>query len=238
MEKIMTAENLNSFAYVNEKVCKKPVRGIVLQFTGLGNTKRYPTDTLEGEFYGNEGLLYVIPYHNPWCWMNRQAVDYVDEIIDVLVAKYDLGDDVKVVSTGGSMGGQGALTYTAYAKRTPVACITNCPVCDVVFHYTERDDLPRTLYSAVYGIDGTLDDGLKSLSPLHLVDRMPKVPYRIFHCEKDTAVNIHSHSEKFVEAMTAAGHDITLTRVPDRGHCDLNLEAKKKFSECILEAVK
>lgn len=238
MEKIMTYDNLKSFAYVNDTVCEKPVKGIVLHFSGLGNQKRYPTDSIEGEFYGQHGLLYVVPYHNPWCWMNRQAVDYVDEIIDVLVQKYELGDDVKIISTGGSMGGQGALTYTAYAKRTPSACITNCPVCDVVFHYTERDDLPRTLYSAVYGIEGTLEDGLKSLSPLHLVDKMPKIPYRIFHCEKDNAVNIHSHSEKFVEAMRAAGHDIEMYRVPDRGHCDLTLDAKKKYADAIIEAVK
>ena len=238
MEKIMTYDNLKSFAYVNDTVCEKPVKGIVLHFSGLGNQKRYPTDSIEGEFYGQHGLLYVVPHHNPWCWMNRQAVDYVDEIIDVLVQKYELGDDVKIISTGGSMGGQGALTYTAYAKRTPSACITNCPVCDVVFHYTERDDLPRTLYSAVYGIEGTLEDGLKSLSPLHLVDKMPKIPYRIFHCEKDNAVNIHSHSEKFVEAMCAAGHDIEMYRVPDRGHCDLTLDAKKQYADAIVAAVK
>ena len=67
---------------------------------------------------------------------------------------------------------------------------------------------------------------------------MPKVPYRIFHCEKDNAVNIHSHSEKFVEAMNALGHDITFTKVPERGHCDLTLDAKKKYADCILDAVK
>ena len=238
MEKIMTYETLKSFAYVNDAVCKKPVKGIVLQFSGLGNQTRYPVDTVEGEFYGENGLLYVIPYCNPWCWMNRQAVDYVDEIIDVLAEHYGLGENVKVVSTGGSMGGQGALAYTLYAKHTPVACVANCPVCDVVFHYTERDDLPRTLYSAVYGIDGTLEDGLKSLSPLHNAERMPKVPYRIFHCENDNAVNIHSHSEKFVEAMKNAGHDITLTRVPDRGHCALTYAAKKEFADYILDAAK
>lgn len=237
MEKIITYETLRSFAYVNDNVVKKPIKGIVLQFTGLGNQQRYANETLEGEYYGAEGLLYVIPYNNPWCWMNRQAVDFVDEIIDVLVDKYDLAD-VKVASTGGSMGGQGALTYTAYAKRTPVICVTNCPVCDVMFHFTERDDLPRTLYSAVYGIEGTLEDGLKSLSPLHLADKMPKIPYYIFHCENDNAVNLEKHSEKFVSEMIAKGHEITLTRVPGRGHCDLTLEAKRAYAKCILDAFK
>ena len=90
MEKIITAENIRSFAYVNENAVKGNVRGIVLQFTGLGNQQRYANETLEGEYYGAEGLLYVIPYNNPWCWMNRQAVDFVDEIIDVLAEKYNL----------------------------------------------------------------------------------------------------------------------------------------------------
>ena len=58
-------------------------------------------------------------------------------------------ENIPVVSTGGSMGGQSALVYCAYSKRTPVACVANCPVCDTVFHFTERPDLPRTLYSAV-----------------------------------------------------------------------------------------
>ena len=237
MEKIITFDTLKSFAYVNDEICAKPIKGIVLQFFGLGSTKRFPTDTVEGEYYGEKGILYVFPYNNPWCWMNKQAVDFTDEIIDVLIEKYNLGEDIPIVSTGGSMGGQSALVYTAYAKRTPVACVTNCPVCDIVFHYTERDDLPRTLYSAVYGIDGTLEDGLKSISPLHLVERMPKVTYNLIHCEEDKAVNIHSHSEKFVEAMRLAGHNVTFDRVPGRGHCDLTLPMKKLYAEYIVKAI-
>ena len=237
MERIMTYEILKSFTYVNDAVCQKPIRGIVIQFFGLGSQTRHATDTVEGEYYGEKGILYVYPYNNPWCWMNKQAVDFTDEIIDVLIEKYNLPEDIPIVSTGGSMGGQGALVYMAYAKRKPVACVTNCPVCDVVFHYTERDDLPRTLYSAVYGIEGTLEDGLKSISPLHLVDKMPKSKYHIFHCMEDKAVNIHSHSEKFIDAMRAAGHSVTYDTVPDRGHCALTLQMKKLYAEYIVKAI-
>lgn len=150
-------------------------------------------------FYAEKGILYVEPYNNPWAWMNNQAVKYTDEIIDVLIEKYALDENIPIVSTGLSMGGQSALVYTAKAKRIPVACVANCPVCDVVYHFTERKDLPRTLYSSLFNEAGTLEDALKSISPLHLIDKMPNVKYHIFHCDEDKSVNIDAHSKKLNE---------------------------------------
>ena len=34
MEKIITAENFRNFAYANDNICVKPIRGIVLEFFG------------------------------------------------------------------------------------------------------------------------------------------------------------------------------------------------------------
>ena len=207
----------------------------MLEFRGLNNVAindKDPADALE---YAEQGIIYVIPYNNPWCWMNAQATDYTDEVVSVLCEHYGLGDDVKIVSSGGSMGGLSCLTYCAYARITPVACVANCPVCDLVYHFTEREDLPRTLYSAFANFDGTMDEALRSRSPLHLVDRMPDIPYTVFHCENDKAVNIDMHSARFVEAMKS-GHDITLVRIPLRGHCDLSAEARVQYRAAILRA--
>lgn len=44
--------------------------------------------------------------------MNHQTVRFVDEIIDVLFDTYHLPEGTAIVSSGGSMGGQCALTYT------------------------------------------------------------------------------------------------------------------------------
>ena len=128
MDRIINCENLRSFTYVNDSICKKTIKGIVISFFGLGSMTMYDNDFAEGEFYAEKGILYVVPYNNPWAWMNNQAVKYTDEIIDVLIEKYDLNEDIPIVSTGLSMGGQSALVYTAKAKRTPVACVANCPV--------------------------------------------------------------------------------------------------------------
>ncbi|MBO5051497.1 MAG: prolyl oligopeptidase family serine peptidase [Clostridia bacterium] len=236
MEKIITYETLRRFAYSNDKLIKGDIRGIVLNFFGLGGMPIFYDDSGEAKEFAAQGVIFVQPYYNPWCWMNAQAVDFVDEIVSVLVEHYGLGDGVKVVSTGGSMGGLSALVYTAYARITPVACVANCPVCDLPYHFTEREDLPRTLYSAFGTFEGSMDEALRSRSPLHLVEKMPHVPYTIFHCEDDRAVNLEKHSLRFVEAMRPT-HDVAFITVPLRGHCDLSYEAHIQYREAILRAL-
>ena len=236
MNRVMTKENLRSYAYVNDSVCVKPLHGIVLNFFGLNNTSMYAVDTMEGEFYGEKGILYVVPYYNPWAWMNRQAVAYTDEILDVLFEAYGLDEKIPIVSTGGSMGGQAALVYPVYAKRRPAAVVANCPVCDMLYHDAERPDLPRTLYSAVWNEEGKLEEVLKTLSPLHLMDRMPRIPYHIFHCDEDKAVNIEHHSDVLVKEMEKRGFAVTYDVVGGRGHCSLTYGMRMKYVGYILEA--
>ena len=135
------------------------------------------------------------------------------------------------------MGGQCALVYTSQAKRTPAACVANCPVCDLSYHYTERPDLPRTLYSAFGQYEGTMEEALRSASPLHLVDIMPKTTaYYIFHCEEDKAVNKAMHSDRFVEAMKA-GHSVSYYAVPERGHCDLTDEMRALYTSHVVNSI-
>ena len=237
MEKIITYENLRSFAYVNDNVCAEPIRGIIVQFFGLNGNAMYQLDTLEGEFYGEKGILFVIPYTNPWSWMNRQAVGCTDEILDVLFEKYALDPSVPVASTGGSMGGQSALVYSRYAKRTPAVCVANCPVCDMEYHFGERPDLPRTIYSALWQEEGSLTDALHSVSPLHLIGKLPRIGYHILHCDEDKAVDLKRHSEVFTGEMKKAGYDITLDVIHGRGHCDLGYGGKKKYAGYILSGL-
>ena len=59
--------------------------------------------------------------------------------------------------------------------------------------------------------------------------------YTIFHCGADMAVNIHSHSEKFVEKMKEE-HEIEYIVVPGRGHCDLG-EMNAAFEQAAEDAI-
>ena len=132
---------------------------------------------------------------------------------------------------------QSALTYMVYARHTPVACIANCPVCDLPFHYTERDDLPRTLYSAFYHEKGSINEVLLSASPIHLIEKMPEADYIIFHCEKDLAVNKENHSDLFVAGMREQGHRVIYHTVPERGHCDLSENMWALYNDYAVNAV-
>ncbi len=236
MEKIITYEKIDLFAYTNKDSVKKPVRGIVVEFAGLGCTWMIKEEPARAAMLAENGILYVFPYNNPWNWMNPQAVAYTDEVLDALRGGLGLPESLPVVSIGGSMGGQCALVYACRAARTPVACVANCPVCDIPYHFTERPDLPRTLYSALSASDAPLQEALRGISPLHLVDELPDIPYHIFHCGADRAVNLDKHSARFVEAMKK-GHRVTFHVVPDRDHCDLTPEAWAQFDRYILDAV-
>lgn len=224
MEKLITYETIRSFAYVNDSICPMSPKGIVLHFFGLNGRDMYHEETEQGQYFAERGILYVVPYNNPWAWMNRQAINYTDELLDVLIEHYHLPDDIPIASTGGSMGGMSALVYTRYAKRTPAVCVSNCPVCDVPYHYTERPDLPRTMYSAFYHESGKMKEILTRYSPLHLAASMPDIPYYLFHCTEDRSVNKEKHSDRFVAEMRRMGKRITYYEVPDKGHCKLGDE--------------
>lgn len=235
MKPQITFENLDSYAYSNASLCQE-IRGIVLSFFGLGGMHMYSDHPQEAYRYASHGLLYVVPYNNPWAWMNRQAIAYTDEILDVIFAHFCLPASTPIVATGGSMGGLSAIVYCRYAKRTPTACVANCPVCDLPYHFTERPDLPRTIYSAFWNEPGDLDEVLARYSPLHLVVAMPKIPYTIFHCTADLAVNKDLHSDRFVAAMKETGHSITYHTVEGRGHCDLTPDMWECFFSTVIEA--
>ncbi len=237
MEKKINYENLRYYAYSNDKIVKGDVKGIVIDFFGLGGQAMYHEDTRAGKYFAENGVIFLTPYTNPWGWMNRDEVRLADEIIDVIMEKYSLGKAMPLVTVGGSMGGLACIVYTKYAKHTPVGCVANCPVCDLPYHYTERVDLPRTLYSAFYNYDCSMDEALKSCSPLHLASELPeKTEYTIFHCEKDSAVNIGMHSDRFVKELSKYRH-VDYFTIPERDHCDLDEENEKKYREIALSYI-
>ena len=233
MDRIITYQGLKYYAYSNDKLIKGDIKGICIDFFGLGCQAMYHEDTKVGIMMAEHNILFVVPYSNPWGWMNRQEIDLTDEILDVLFEHYNLREDIPIASTGGSMGGLCALVYTYYAKRTPTCCVANCPVCNLVHHFSERDDLPRTIYSAFANEEGYLFDVLARYSPMHLAVEMPKIKYAIFHCDEDKAVDIYAHSEQLAAIMW--DYDLTYHVIKNRGHCDLGEEGYDLYYKTIID---
>ena len=237
MDKIITYENLRQFAYSNDKICKKPIKGIVVDFFGLNTTNIYSDDIEWGIFYAEKGVIFINPYNNPWAWMNKQAVSYTDEVLDVIIKEYNLDDNIPLAYTGGSMGGQSALVYTTYSKRKPVICVTNCAVCDMVAHLNERYDLPRTMYSAFFNESGKLENVLKNYSPIHLADKMPKIRYALFHSKGDPAVNMQIHSLTLYNKLKNMNVDVRLYISDTQKHGDLTNEHWSIYKQEVLDAI-
>ncbi len=234
----ITPETLEYYVHTNHEILVGTPRSIVLIFHGLGSCgMKHDNGDLEKRLAEN-GVLSIYPYYGPWSWMNAQAVRYVDKVIEVACARHGLDPDkTPIIIEGGSMGGHSALVYTRYAKRTPKACVTNCPVCDFAFHATEREDLPRTIYLAFEGTDRPLGEEIMLHSAYHLAPTMPDIPYVVLHGTRDGAVNKEIHSDRFVKAMRELGRNIEYIEVEGMEHCWMEPfpEAKEKYISTIVD---
>jgi len=233
LKEIITKDTLPRFAYTNMELCAD-ARAVVLDFHGLnGGCEMIAEHGDTARQYAAHGVLYIYPYTSPWSWMNDTAVRTADAILDAALAGAPAAPDIPILSTGGSMGGLGALVFTRYSAHTIAACAANCPVCDLPFHYTERDDLPRTLYAAFAHYPMPLEKAMETASPLHLVPTLPRVPYYIVHGGADRAVIKEKHSDRLVAALRTQGYDVTYHEVPGMAHCDLDEKEMQAYMDFI-----
>ena len=226
MQTPINKDNIDRFAATNLTLFEDRPRSLVLEFHGLGDGHFFTEAHPLGRTLAQKGAAFVIPYYGPWAWMNDKAVGYIDEVVGAVFDKYG---EMPIVSTGLSMGGLGALAYCLNSRHAPVACAANCPVCDLAYHYTERPDVARTVYFAFSHYDCGLDEAMKTVSPLHLVGRLPRIPYRVFAATADVEVDPEKHSYPFVLAMKEAGYDVDLIVMKDRAHCDLDPASLEKY---------
>lgn len=231
---MINKDNYLKFTYTNEELLKNPPKGIVMEFHGLGGglkltTEHYPL----AHFFAEQDIIYAMPCTGPWSWMNRAAVNMADGICEALFEKY--GMTLPTASTGYSMGGLAGLIYARYSKYTPKLCAVLCPVCDLPYHYTEREDTARSIYSALGGYEISLEEAMTERSPIHQAQSMPKIPYLLFVMGNDTEVNYTRHSMAFIEKMKGLGHDIDHVFLPEHGHCGMTDAAIAQYREFIAQ---
>ena len=131
--KPINAQTLPLFAGCSGDVCSRPIRGIVVDFHGLGFQDMPQEPSAFARRCAEKGLLYLLPYDNPWSWMNDTAVRMVDEMVEAAREKYALPDDIPVVACGGSMGGLSCLIYTGpNARRRPARRTARYAICLII----------------------------------------------------------------------------------------------------------
>lgn len=236
---MINKENVHLFAADNHEMIAWPVRGLILEFPGLdggsclgGQTHVGPLRSGYAVRCARRGLLLVYPFVGPWSWMNDAAVRTVDMVVDAVKEKYGLGD-VPMVNTGGSMGGAGALMYTADGKHRACACAVSGPACDLLSMTEDFPDGMCTVYRAVAHYDMPFEDAVKRISPLYQLDRLPEIPYFVAHTDADEIIRIEKNAEPLVAGLRARGHDVTYMVVPGQAHCDIGPEAQLEFDRFV-----
>jgi len=229
MKKFITKDNIDKFAYINHSCIKKPIKGIVVRLHGYGWCGLLTEPCDRDIRYGEAGILAIYPYYSPWAWMSDASISFIDELVDKAIELYDLPDDIPVVSEGGSMGGQGALVYSLYAKRTPICCCTDSPVCDMLGLVSDEEhaDAITSVYNSYYNEEGNLEDKMIKKSPIELVDKLPKIPYYIIAGTADTIVYTDKHAIPFAQKMKDHGYDIRLDVIEGYEHCAINAYPEK-----------
>lgn len=230
----ITRENLELFGHTNRPLLKGRARGIVVNFHGLGDGVMFSDYDNFDRRCAERGLIRLFPYYAPWSWLNKSGVRLTDGIISLL--KEEAGEDLPVVSMGDSMGGCSAIAYTYLGCHKIIACAANSPVCDLVYHYSERPDVPRSIYNALGGEEIPLKEAVERISPMHNIEKLPNIPFLIVHGDSDKDVNCEAHSSAFTDVARKQGSNIDLQIIPGMTHCDMPGEKWEEFFEFIFDA--
>ena len=237
MKEYINRDTVYYYARTNESFLQQTIKGILLEFPGLGGGSclggldemgTYDTDF--SRKCAAEGVILAYIYTGPWSWMNEGAVRIADAVVDALKDKYDMAE-VPIVVSGGSMGGLGAIIYTCKSEHKITACCAACPCCDVPDRYNVIDSFPRTFISAVAGYDcDSLSEALKQISPIHCIDDMPFIPYFFSNCCNDE-VFPEDQLDLYVEKMIGKGHYVEYIKMPGKLHGEFSEEGITRLRE-------
>lgn len=235
MKEFINKDTVSYYARTNEVLLEAPVKGILLEFPGLGGGSCLggvdEIGTYDTEFSrqcAKTGVVLAYVFTGPWSWMNKGSVRIADAVTDALLEKYGL-KDVPIVVSGGSMGGLGAIIYAIESRQKITACVAACPCCDVPDRYDVISEIPRTVISALAGYEGdSLLEAMKTVSPMHRIDDMPYIPYFISNCCEDELFP-EGLMDAFVEKLLQKGHNVDYIKMPGQKHGAFTTEGIKRL---------
>lgn len=227
-------DTIDLYCNTNAHLLTAPPTAFVLEFPGLGGGSclggcldMAPYNGPLSDFLAEHGILQAYVFPGPWSWMNRGAVRMVNALVDAIREKYGFTEKAPWAVMGGSMGGMGALIYTASHSGdpayTPTACLAHCPCVDVLDRVYCAPSVPRSLFRAVADYEMPIEDSLKTLSPLCRLDDMPAIPY---HMINDLADELFPFEQMdgYVETLRSRGHNVTYHRLEGCRHGELTGE--------------
>lgn len=215
------AEHFDKLAHNNRALLKTPIRGILLYFRGLNYALIPAQDTCSYEMCAENGILFLFPQYNPTCWMNKTTVAYVDAILDAAIGLHGLPKDIPVGIYGGSMGGYNTFHFALKSAHNIVAACVNCPCVNMEYElFANSNSILQKYFESALEDTDDFRTYVHDNSPLNMVEKLPKIPYRIAVGLKDDLLYPALHSLPMIERMKAAGHDVTRVDFPEMKHCN------------------
>jgi dipeptidyl aminopeptidase/acylaminoacyl peptidase len=147
-----------------------------------------------------------------------KRVDGVRDIkatTDALVAK-GIADPKRLGIMGGSYGGYMVMAGVTEFPDMFAAGANLFGVVNFETFFRESEPWMAAISTTEYGDPATEADMLRSLSPIHKLDRI-KTPLFVLHGANDTNVPV-IEAEQIVESMKARGVPVKYTLFPDEGH--------------------
>lgn len=185
-KQFINPETISFYANTNEKFLAGSVKGIILEFPGLGGGSCLGGSMDRSEYaseyakdFAKNGIILAYLFPGPWSWGNKGAIRMADAVVSAIAEKYALPDNFPLAACGGSMGGVGCLLYAADSIYNVIAIASACPCIDIVDRIDSNPDFPRTIICAASCYDMPIEQALHQISPLSRVNDMPDIPYFI-----------------------------------------------------------
>ena len=242
-KKFINKDTVSFYANTNEEFIKKPVKGIIAEFPGLdggsciGGT--LPCATYDTEWtrrFAEKGILVAYLFPGPWSWGRHGVCRIAEAVIEAFADKYNLGEDFPLAACGGSMGGVGTVMFSSQTRFKLRAAAIACPCVDASDRLTCHPEFPRTYISAIAGLDMEFEDGLREISPIHCIDKMPDIPY--FICsDREDEVFPEEQCDMYVEKLKGAGKSVEYYRQPGMKHGEFLPEVRERLHSFLEDAI-
>ena len=228
MDKKFLAAHYDRFCCTNAEILHGEIRGIILYFNGLGHIVNPGPDMIDAPAAAERNILYITPCYNPWSWMNRETVDFVDMLVEIAMEKWKIPKDAPVGLYGGSMGGYSVFHYAMKSRHNVVAGDLNCPACNMEYEvYVNKNTVLHTYYESAMSSCDDFEAYVRDNSPINMIGKLKRIPYRFAVGLKDTALAPSQHSFKMIPLLRDAGYEVDVVEYPQAGHCNIGAEARR-----------
>ena len=233
MDKAFLKAHFERFCYTNGELLHGDIHGVALCFTGLGHIANPSEDMAEAPAAAERNILYITPCYNPWSWMNRETVGFVDMLVEIAMEKWDIPKDAPVGVYGRSMGGYSVFHYAMQSRHNVVAGALNCPACNMEYevYVGGIEAITRAYYTSAMGHCDDFAAYVRDNSPLNLVGRLKRIPYRFAVGMQDPLLAPSQHSLKLAPLLRDAGYAVEVVEYPRAGHCNIGADGLRAEHE-------